>query len=237
MVDKMNFYITAEPRHMNHLHAFYVAGRIVAHPSVNLKFPAVFREKLERLKVPTTNGGKETIASAIMYAHYAIKKEPEVDFQLEVPVKNSDSIVFDCGMIKAQRPYTGDSLKISLGPLDSEPIQYAHDEFKKFIEEAEERLPQVEHIGGVSHFHVTVTPNPKNFKDSLNVASRRVEKFLSDNKIERTGEIVHFDVCGFDGYRGRICGLSRGEIPYGVIEWRKGDNIGNEYYIHPLKNQ
>jgi hypothetical protein len=223
MVNEMNFYVTAEPRNMDHLHAFYVAGKIVAHPFVKLKLPSPFSER-----PPKDELDKYLTARSIMHGFCGITEKPKVNFQIE---NKSYSVN---GVIRAYRPYSGDSLKVNFGPYNTDLIQTAHDDLKKFMEEAEKRLPQVE---DVTHFHVIVTPNPKIFKVSEEIEAERIEEALSKKGLERTGQIARFEVCGHpNGYEGKICGLAEDEVPFGVIEWQKGNrSIWDRYYLYPLR--
>lgn len=234
MVNGMNFYVTAEPKHMDHLHAFYVAGRIVDSPSVKLKLPRILGKAN---KFTENERNNEFLARTVMNAYYEINREPKVIFDISNYKGGEHHLFLRENTIKARRPYSGDSLEVDFGPCPSEAVQTVHDELKDFIEEAEKRIPKVEGIGGESHFHVTVAPNPKLFTGPKEVNSKKIEKVLSEKGLERTGEIVHFDVCGFNGYIGRICGLAKDEVPFGVIEWEHGERSGiwNRHYLYPLR--
>ena len=234
MAREMRFFVIAEPKHMDHLHAFYVAGRIASLPSVSLNLPPKY-QKVSELNEKAV--GKEVLARMLLSDRYVHGPSPQIEFNVETKAE-SGRLEFKENAICTYLPFTGDSLHIRFGPCSTESVQTVHDRMKKFIkEEAEKTIPRVEDIGGTPHFHVKISPDYRVFYEEREVPAKKIEDVLKSKGLERTGEIAHFDVCGYNGYTGRIAELTKDDVPFGILEWEHGERSGvwDRYYLSSLR--
>jgi hypothetical protein len=221
---KMNFYVEADPRYMEHFSASYVTGRVVDHPSVKLSLPAQMKRNVL---------GNDLTAREIMNTT-SLKKLVDVEFQIEGKPYHVD------GVISPVKPYTGNQIEIIFGPYNPDLIQTAHDDLKRFLGEAEKRLLPLDdkHHGEHNpHFHVTIVPNVEIFKGPENIKPEEIEGTLLRLGLKRTGQIARYEVCGCDGYEGKICGLDRDGVVVGVLEWTHGERSGvwDDYGLYSLR--
>lgn len=227
----MNFNVKAETKHQEYLHASYVAGRIVADPYVRIEPTKGIT--LYTRHSPITDLDRDLAARDIINTCIEIGKKPTVNFAIEGKPYDIK------GTITSASPYSGGQLKVIFGPFATDLIQNAYDELKKFMRERKEDFPS--HGEGIDfpHFHVTVEPTFEIFMRNGPELEDNLERILSQRNLEKMDEIVTFNVCGYNGYVGKLFGLSRDGAPYGVLEVKHHDRNGRNdlHRIYRLRQQ